>query len=514
MKMKQKGVMPGAVITCAAMLLLGWGSTSSGQTSDGVSNPTASLTIAVAQFEPTWDPAKSTGSLALPLMKLAYDGLTTLGADGSIVPQLATKWTTKDKGKSYTFTLRSDAKFSNGDTFDAADAKATLDRYRTLEFSTLKSMLSNIEDVIVEGPTTLRVVQKRPDVTLPALLADRPGVMLSQDAIKAGDVESKPIGTGMFVFNTMQAGVSITFSANPAYWDKGSVKVAKVTVKKIEDAVARANALRSGDLDMSIVSANQYAEIAGSGKLKVYRIKGRELRGITFNPKLYKPLEDQRVRDALSIAINREGLAAGILLGEGEAASQFVLKDSKYYSVSAPKIEYNPKKAKALLREAGYESKLAFTMTSPPKFKKEAESMQADWAAIGVKVNLIFPTGTNNAQKIWYKPEVPVGMFSLDGRNDLGLFYAVLFDKNAAFNPSGIAPEDLTALIAKVNSEPNEADRKHYFDEIAQIITTKTQIQSPLAFGYNIVAYSSKLTGVSEWPGGFPYLHGVGKKAK
>lgn len=495
---------------CAALLLLGCCSIGHSQENDS----TAALTVAVAQFEPTWDPAKSTGSLTLPLFKLAYDGLTGIGPDGSVVPQLATQWVTKDKGKSYTFTLRQGAKFSNGDTFDASDAKATLDRYRSLESSTLKGILNNIESVIVEGPSTLRIVQKRPDITLPTLLADRPGVMLSEDAIKAGDVESKPIGTGMFVLDAMQPGVAANFSANPNYWDKANVKVAKVTVRRMEDEVARANALRSGGLDMAIVSANQQSEIMGSGKLKVYRINGREQRGITFNPTLYKPLEDQRVRDALSIAINRDGIATGVLLGEGEASSQFVTKDSKFFSKTAPKIDYNPEKAKALLREAGYENKLSFTMTSPPKFKKEAESIQADWAAIGVKASLIFPSGSANAQKIWYKPEVPVGMWSLDGRLDLGIYYDVLFDKDAPFNPSRIAPKDLSDLIAKANSEPDEMIRKRHFDDIAQIITTKTQVQTPLAWGYQIVAYSNRLTGVTEWPGGFPYLNGVGKRTK
>jgi len=500
----------GALALCAGLVLSGCGVSASGSESTGEPDPDAVLTVGVNVMETSWDPATSVGSAGLPVAKLVFDGLLGFDGEGNVAPELAQSWTTADGGKSYTFVLRDDAVFSNGDSFDAGDVKASLERYQTLQTSTLKDLLANVEAIEVTSPTELTIVQKEPDVTLPVVLADRAGVMMSEDAIAEGDFE-KPVGTGMFLLDSNQPGVSVSLKANPDYWDSEEVKVAGVTVRKMEDTTARANALRSGDLDMSIVSASQITEIEGSTELSTYTIKSRALRGITFNPDLYEPLADPRVRDALSLAINRQGLATGILFGEGEPASQFVMQGHKFHNEDAPVLEYDPEKARELLAEAGYASGLSFTMTAPPKFQKEAESVQADWAAIGVEAKLTFPTGTGNAEKIWYNKEVPVGMWAFEGRNDLGVFYSALFNAESIFNPSGEGNAEMAALIDQANSTPDEAGRKAAFDRIAEIVTAETQNQTPLVFGYDIVAYSKDLTGVQEWESGFPYIKGIGK---
>lgn len=508
--MNKKNSVLGVVALCGALALSGCGAAEVNSASTGEPDPSAELTIGVNVTETSWDPAKAIGSAGLPVMKLVFDGLLGLDAGGNVAPELATSWETADGGKTYTFTLREDATFSNGDSFDATDAQVTLERYQTLETSAVKPVLANVDEIKVESPTELTIVQKTADVTLPVLLADRAGVMMSEEAIAEGDLEN-PAGSGMFLLDANQPGVSASFKANPDHWDADAVKVAGVTVKKMEDETARTNALRSGDLDLSIVSASRVTEIEGATNLASYRIKGRALRGLTFNPDLYEPLADQRVRDALSIAINREGLATGILFGEGEPASQFVREEHKFYNTAAPKIEHNPERARELLKEAGHESGLAFTMTAPPKYQKEAEAVQADWAAIGVDVQLTFPTGTGNAEKIWYNKEVPVGLWAFEGRNDLGVFYSVLFDQDSVFNPSGEEDPKMAAWIAEANATPDEPGRKAAFDEIAELVAAKTQNQAPLVFGYDLVAYSKDLTGVQEWEGGFPYIKGVGK---
>jgi len=362
----KKSFASGITAFCAVLALTACGNAES--SGSGEINPDAQLTVAVNVMETSWDPARAVGVAAMPVMKLVFDGLLTQDKDGNVAPELATSWETTDGGLSYTFELRDDARFSNGDTFDAEDAKVTLERYRSFESSTLKGLMGNIDSITAVSPTELTIVQKRADVTLPVILAERAGIMMSADAIAEGDFE-EPAGTGMFLLDSNRPGVSVTLKANPDYWDREAVKVAGVTVKKMEDTTARANALRSGDLDMSIVGANQITEIEGSSELRSYSVEGRALRGMTFNPDLYAPLEDQRVRDALSLAINREGLAVGVLLGEGKPASQFVPEGHKFFNDDAPAIPYDPDKARELLKQAGYEDSLSFTMTAPPKYQ-------------------------------------------------------------------------------------------------------------------------------------------------
>ena len=467
------------------------------------------IRVGVMQIEPTWDPSRTIGALTMPLMKLVYDSLTVIGPDGTVVPQLATGWTSDDAGQSFVFTLREDVTFTNGDTFDAEDVRASLDYYVNTPTSTIGALLGNIAEIIVEGPHQVRFVQRVPDVTLPAVFTDRAGMMLSADVIASGDF-AVPVGSGPYVLVAEQPGVSQEFEANPDHWNPDNVGADRIIALRYEDPVARANGLRSGDLDMTVVSANQIAEVMTTSGIQTYQIRGRQLRGLTLNPNVYEPLRDERVRRALDLSINRVGQAQGILLGEGEAASQYVLSTSPYFAPDVEPIPYDLDQARALLAEAGHADGLSFTMTSPPRYRREAEALQADWAQIGVTVDLIFPAGAGNARAIWYDQTVPVGIWAIDGRNDLGIFYRALFAPDAAFNPSRQAPEDLIALITEANTRVNEDERRAVFAEIAQLVTSQTQIQIPMSFEYQIVAYGGRLTNVTPWQGGFPYLHGVG----
>ena len=508
--MKKNFIHIGVVALTTALALSSCASSGDAAKNTGELDPDAVLSVGVNVMETSWDPARSVGVAGMPVTRLVFDGLLALDKDTNVVPELAESFDTSDGGKTYKFILREDVKFSNGDTFDAKDAKATLDRYRNFEASTLKGELANVESIIVDSPTELTIVQKSADVTLPVYLAQRSGIMMSEDAIAEGDFEN-PVGSGMFTLKANSPGVSSTFEKNPDYWDNEEVKVAGVVVKKMEDTTARANALRSGDLDMGLVGANQAIEIEAASGLESFAVEGRALRGMTFNPNLYEPLKDERVRRALSIGINREGIAAGVLLGEAQPANQFVPQGHKFYSEQAPKIEYNPEEAKRLLAEAGHSNDIKFTMTAPPKYQKEAEAIQADWEAIGVQVELTFPTGSGNAEKIWYNKEVPVGLWAFEGRGDLGAFYSTLFDSDSAYNPSGQADKEFATLVDLANSTPDEAERKAVFEDLAQIVGTKTQNQFPIVFGYDIVAYSDALTGVQEWQAGFPYVKGIAK---
>lgn len=472
--------------------------------------PQGVVTVAVAQIEASGDPAKFNATLTYPLMKIAYDGLIGLAQDGSLAPQLATAWESPDQGKSWVFTLRENVTFSNGDTFDAEDAKATLAHYAA-PGSLLANFLDNVAEVTVEAPNKLKITQKEADVTLPVILADRPGVMLSQEVLAQSEYPLMPIGTGPYILKEEVPGVSLHYVANPDHWNADAVKAAEVIVRRIEDPVSRANGLRSGEIDMAIVSASMRDDISRTSHLEMYQISGRSRLGLTLNPELYAPLKDERVRRALSLAIDREGQAYGALFGEAEPASQFAPKSDRYYSDALEPLPFDLEKAKALLVEAGHGDGLAFTVTVIPRYRTLAEAMQADWARIGVKIDLVFPTGTGNSQRLWFKPDVPVGYWAIDGRNDLGYFYKLLFATDGPYNPAHFADEPLVALIREANKEVDEAKRKDLIAQISKRSSEFVGVQIPMVHEYQIVAYSKKLQGVSGWQGGFPYVHGVSK---
>jgi ABC-type transport system substrate-binding protein len=502
----------GGAAGITAVLLAGCSASSVEPTSpDAPVDPAATLKVGVTNLQSSWDVAKTAGSLEVPIQKMVYDGLTALDEKNQVVPSLAESWTTPDGGKTYDFVLRSGVTFSNGDAFDARSAKASLDHYLA-PGSTVAGQLANVQQAEEVSPTQLRIVQKQADVSLPAVMSDRAGIMMNAKTIAAGDY-TKPVGTGPFTLEAAQPGVSITLSAQPKYWTPDAVRVAGVTVTQIQDPVAMANAIRSGSVDMGIVGAAQAVDLGSAVDiLATYPIKGRQLSGITWNPELYKPLADQRVRDALNMAIDREGIVKGVFLGQGEAASQFRPAGVTGFSSTQP-IPFDPEKAKKLLAEAGYADGLSFNFVTPVKFAKEAEAIQANWAKIGVNIQVSSPPGSGPAEALWYKPSAPAGLWSFDGRNDLTNAYQQMLLPTAAYNPAKMADPKVTDLITQSAATADPAARAKVFDQLAEITSTATQANTPVAWVYQVVAYSKSLVGVKPWESGYPILTGVGVAA-
>jgi ABC-type transport system substrate-binding protein len=504
----------GGAAGITAVLLAGCSASSVEPTSpDAPVNPDATIKVGVTNLQSSWDVAKTAGSLEVPIQKMVYDGLTALDEKNNVVPSLAESWKTPDGGKTYDFVLRAGVSFSNGDAFDATSAKATIDHYLTAPGSTVAGQLANVERTEVVSPTQLRIVQKQADVSLPAVLSDRAGIMMNAKTIAAGDF-STPVGTGPFKLENAQPGVSITLSKQPKYWTPDAVHVSGVTITQIQDPVAMANAIRSGSVDMGVVAAAQAADLQSAGDaLGTYPIKGRQLSGITWNPDLYKPLADQRVRDALNMAIDRAGIVKGVFLGQGEAASQFRLDGLPGFSSTAKPIPFDPAKAKKLLAEAGYADGLSFSFVAPVKFAKEAEAIQANWAAIGVKIQVTTPPGSGPAEALWYKPSAAAGLWSFDGKNDLSNAYQQMLLPAAAYNPAKVADPKVTDLINQSAATADPAARAKVFDQLAEITSTSTQANTPVAWVYQVVAYSKSLVGVKPWESGYPILTGVGVSA-
>jgi peptide/nickel transport system substrate-binding protein len=504
----------GGVAGITAVLVAGCSASPAEQTSpDAPVNPEATIKVGVTNLQSSWDVAKTAGSLEVPIQKMVYDGLTALDEKNHVVPSLAESWTTPDGGKTYDFALRTGVTFSNGDAFDATSAKATIDHYLTAPGSTVAGQLANVQQAEVVTPTQLRIVQKQADVSLPAVLSDRAGIMMNAKTIAAGDF-SKPVGTGPFKLEGAQPGVSITLSKQPKYWTPDAARVSGVTLTQIQDPVAMANAIRSGSVDMGVVGAAQAVDLQSAADiLSTYPIKGRQLSGITWNPDLYKPLADQRVRDALNMAIDREGIVKGIFLGQGEAASQFRPEGSTGFSSTAKPIAFDPAKAKKLLAEAGYADGLSFSFVAPVKFAKEAEAIQANWAAIGVNVQVSTPPGSGPAEALWYKPSAAAGLWSFDGKNDLSNAYQQMLLPTAAYNPAKLADAKVTDLINQSAATADPAARAKVFDQLAEITSTSTQANTPVAWVYQVVAHSKSLVGVKPWESGYPILTGVGVAA-
>jgi len=192
----------------------------------------------------------TTAGAAIPqaMMANVYEGLVTLDQTGAIRPLLATKWETSNANKSYTFTLVEGATFSNGAAFDAEDVKFSIERVKSAAWlNGLKSKMDDVQDVVVNSPTSVTVNLARPSQAWLYSMTTLVGAMFDPSGVD--DLANNPVGTGPYKLASWARGESINLEARPDYWG-AAPGIKDVSLRYFADAIATTNALSSGDVDV------------------------------------------------------------------------------------------------------------------------------------------------------------------------------------------------------------------------------------------------------------------------
>lgn len=338
-------------------------------------DPTAAAPVAIGQV--TW--------------QNIFEGLVAIDKTGKIVPQLATSWTVAPDGLTYTFKLRSGVKFHDGQAFDAAAAKFTLDRARGPQsVNGQKRFYSTIADVQAPDAETLVIKLSQPTGSLLYWLAWPASVMVGPNS-SATDA-TKPVGTGPFKFASWAKGDRVELVKNADYWNKDAkVALDKVTFRFVGDPQAQAAALKSGDIDAfpEFAAPELMASFKSDPKL-VTVIGNTELKVVAGMNNAKKPFSDKRVRQALMMAIDRSQVIEGAWSGLGTAIGSHYTPNDRGYVDLTGVMKYDPAKAKKLLAEAGYPNGFSFTIKTPQMAyaPRSAEVMQAMFAEIGVTMTI------------------------------------------------------------------------------------------------------------------------------
>lgn len=327
--------------------------------------------------------AESTYNTNRPIAP-AYNGLVRFAWSewDKIVPDLAEKWEFTPDGKTLTFTLRQGVKFHNGNDFTSADVKFNLDRIRGAIaegpgalVAPRKSLVGAIERIDTPDPHTAVVRLKYPQASLLSYLANILNPMYDKEWVEAGHDPKKEVnGTGAFKFKEYIRGTSIEHVKNDNYWNKGLPYLDGVKTYIIPDGGSALAALRAGQVMFMLLNQSQYEtlqpQVEGGdlkGKLnlvKVPSIGGSTSVWINFNR---KPFDDQRVRTALNLAVDRGELAQ--ILGGPDAVVKGWLAAGTPFALPPEELAklpgYRPDKAaeraeaRRLLAEAGYPNGLA-----------------------------------------------------------------------------------------------------------------------------------------------------------
>lgn len=339
------------------------GASSSSQSTPPPSN--ASLSIGFILEPESMDFTQVSGA-AIPqvLLTNVYETLVKLDQSGKIVPSLASKWTVSPDNKTYTFTLQSGVKFSNGTALTADDAKFSLDRVATAwKPAAYKAQMAVVASTAVVSPTELKVTLKTPSNSWLFNMTGRAGAMFSKTGV--ADLATKPIGTGPYTMTTWNRGNSIILQRNDNYWGtKPSVKT--VTFKYFKDPTAMNNALLTGGIQ--VVSTVQTPQALGQFKTgdKYQIIQGSTDGEVMMTLNDGKaPLDDVRVRQAINYAVDKKAILQNAWAGYGTVIGSHESPNDPWYVDESNKYPHDVAKAKELLAAAG-KSNLTLELSLPP----------------------------------------------------------------------------------------------------------------------------------------------------
>jgi peptide/nickel transport system substrate-binding protein len=310
------------------------------------------------------------GPTALVSTKIFESLLEYKGPQLQPIPGLAQSWTTAPDGKTHTFKLRNDVKWHDGKPFTSADVKFSVEKLIAPYHSRGKVYWGELEAVETPDAHTVVFKLKKPVPYFLKAFQPSESPMLPKHLLEAIDTSDakavrqaefmqKPVGTGPFMFKEWKKGSHITLERNPNYWKKDRPYLDQVIFRVIPDGAARAIALETGELDLAPMNAVPQADIARLAKLKHIQLSNEGAEGL--GPLLWlevnlreKPLADKRVRQAISMALDRKKVVDIIWYGQGKPATGPIVSANPWYDKRLKPFEYNPKKANQLLDEAGY----------------------------------------------------------------------------------------------------------------------------------------------------------------
>src|SRR5262249_13720061 len=279
--------------------------------------------------------------------------------------------------------------FHDGSPFTADSVVYTIKRVRD-DTKLIKAFAyQDVESVEKDGDYAVTVTTKRPFGSLPAHLTML-GMLPPGAARREEEFFQKPVGTGPFKFVKWTHGDSVTMAANPGYWKKGLPKVAAVTFRFIPELSTRAAALRAGELQViDRVTPDLVQTLKASPGVRVLDTPAVEAQRWIFQ--LAKdPVKDPRVRKAVSLAIDRNAIIKDLLLRYARPVDSPV-PPGLIGHASLGQKPYDPEKAKAILKQAGYQNlSLDFVLMKDlyPKQLEIAQAVAAMLGEVGIKLNI------------------------------------------------------------------------------------------------------------------------------
>jgi peptide/nickel transport system substrate-binding protein len=429
-----------------------------------------------------------------------YQGLVAPDKDMNIQPLLAKEWTVIDD-TTWEFKLQEGVTFHDGATFNAEAVKTTFDRLLDpATESPQYEKFAMINEVKIIDDYTVQLSLDYPYAPLLSILASNEGSILSPKALAENPegLSTNPVGTGPFVFEAWKTGQEISLTRNEDYWGE-KTKIDRVVFKVVPEDATRLAMIETGEAHINDqVPVTEIERIEASDSMGLYRAEGLAVEYIGFNTKK-KPLDDVRVRKAISHAVEREAIISGVYNNVGTLANVAMSPKVFGHSENVKPYDYDLNEAKKLLKEAGYENGLELSLLTSDRKERinMAEVIQSQLKGIGVDVKIqVMEYGAYIDMIDKAEHDLFIGGWGNatgDGDyNQYNLFHT------ASQGPPGnhfyYSKPEVDKLIEEARQETNEETRKQLYEQVMQM-ELDDAVYIPIRNYEHLAAYSKNVEG-------------------
>lgn len=337
------------------------------QPAAGRSSVVMCLSIEPDSLDPTMAPSAAVGEVT---HYNVLEGLTRIEENGAVSPLLAESWKQSADGLAYTFRLRQGVRFHDGQPLDSGAVRFSFER-AVAPGATNKlshALFENIATIATPDARTVALTLYRPDAHLLFRLGEGPAVILHPAT--AAQAATQPVGTGPYRVAQWNRGHSIALAhtaiGHNSPRDGQHAPIPNAVFRFLPDPDAQEAALQAGDVDLFFHFATRTVRRFQDDTRYQVLIGTSSGKGMLALNHRRAPLNDLRVRRAITHAIDREGFIRAVLDGRGAAiGSHFSPTDPGYLHLESM-YPYDPDRARALLKEAGVAAPLRFKLTLPP----------------------------------------------------------------------------------------------------------------------------------------------------
>lgn len=465
----------------------------------------ATIVIAQTDHVGTLDPAQPPGNRQTEAVNAEiFDALVTRNNALQYEPQLATSWS-QPSPTQWVFKLRAGVKFTDGEPFNAAAVKYTLDRVlNPAEKADWYSQLSPVvANITTEGDNTVVITTKSPAPTLLEMLSYQcivPPAYIKRVGDKV--FGEKPVGTGPFKFQSRN-GDSIKLVANTSYWG-GAPKISNLDFTTILDPSAEMAALQSGEVQIAAGISPDSAKTLGGG-LKLETDHGTELVFLSMNV-TKPPFNDHALRVAMNEAVNQQLLVNTVLDKYARPLNQPAFPEMFGYDTGKIGYTYDP----AAARKVFATLKKPFVLAVGQPFEALAEAVAGELRAAGAKVQVrVEDSGALDDSEANGSFQAYIDSWGV-GEGDTAALMKEQFwsEGEKTYFASGYHTPQLDALIGRGNTLMDSAARKAVLVQALQDVVAAAP-WVPLANPTDLFGVSTSVHGWTPSPLGFYNLLGV-----